>query len=98
MLSMDFIKGEPRHGRRRRSRAKGVDLDLDALLALDAEVRAAKGEIEALRAERNAISAGFKDAAPEERAALGAKAKAAGARASELEAALAEQGSRAQGR
>jgi seryl-tRNA synthetase len=32
-----------------------------------AEVRALKTEIEALRAERNAISAGFKDAAPEEK-------------------------------
>ena len=70
--------------------AKGVDLDLDALLALDAGVRAAKGEIETLRAERNAISAGFQSAASEERAALGAKAKAAGARAGELEAALAD--------
>jgi len=40
--------------------------------------------------EANAISAGFQSAAPEERAALGAKAKAAGAKAGELETALAE--------
>ena len=38
-----------------------------------------------LRAERNAISGRFKDAAPEEKAELGRQAKEAGARASELE-------------
>jgi seryl-tRNA synthetase len=88
MLSMDFIRTNG-DAVRQAIAAKGVDLDLDALLALDADVRAGKGEIEALRAERNAISAGFQSAAPEERAALGAKAKAAGARAGELETALA---------
>jgi seryl-tRNA synthetase len=87
MLSMDFIREQP-DAVAQAIAAKGVDVDLAALLALDAEVRSAKAEIEALRAERNAISAGFQSAAPEERAALGAKAKAAGAKASELEAAL----------
>ena len=89
MLSMDFIRANG-DAVAQAIAAKGVDLDLDALLALDAEVRAAKGEIEALRAERNAISAGFQSAAPDERAALGAKAKASGARAGELETALAD--------
>ena len=89
MLSMDFIREQPDVVRKAIA-VKGVDIDLDALLAFDAEVRAAKVEIEALRAERNAISAGFQSAAPEERAALGAKAKAAGAKAGELEAALAD--------
>ena len=89
MLSMDFIRTNGDTVRQAIG-AKAVDLDLDALLALDADVRAAKGEIEALRAERNAISAGFQTAAPEERAALGAKAKAAGARAGELETVLAD--------
>ncbi len=89
MLSMDFIRTE-QAAVERAIAAKGVDLDLAALLSLDAEVRAAKSGIEALRAERNAISAGFQSAAPEERAALGARAKAAGARAGELEAALAD--------
>ncbi|QNN64987.1 serine--tRNA ligase [Sphingomonas rhizophila] len=88
MLGMDFIKSN-RADVERAIRDKGVDVDLDALLALDAEVRGAKGEIEALRASRNAISARFKDASPDERAALGAEAKAAGARAGELEGALA---------
>ena len=89
MLSMDFIKSN-RADVERAIRDKGVAIDLDALLALDAEVRGAKGEIEALRANRNAISAKFKDAAPEEKAALGAEAKAAGTKAGELEGALSE--------
>ncbi len=89
MLAMDFIKAE-RETVERAIRDKGVDLDLDALLALDAEVRGLKTEIETLRAERNAISAQFPKAAPEEKAELGRKAKEAGARAGELENRLGE--------
>jgi seryl-tRNA synthetase len=89
MLSMDFIREQPDLVGQAIA-AKGVDVDLGTLLALDADVRTAKAEIEALRAERNAISAGFQSAALDERAALGAKAKAAGARAGELETALAD--------
>ena len=87
MLSMDFIKSN-RSAVERAIRDKGVDADLDALLALDGEARALKTEIDTLRATRNAISARFRDAAPEEKAVLGAEAKAAGARASEIEAEL----------
>jgi seryl-tRNA synthetase len=87
MLDMNFIRSN-RADIERAIRDKGVGIDLEALLALDAEVRGAKGEIETLRASRNAISARFKDAAPEEKAALGAEAKAAGSQASELEEAL----------
>jgi seryl-tRNA synthetase len=86
---MDFIKSN-RADVERAIRDKGVDVDLDALLALDGEARALKTEIDNLRASRNAISARFKDAKPEEKAALGAEAKAAGARASELEVQLGE--------
>ena len=89
MLSMEQIKSH-RADVERAIRDKGVGVDLDALLALEAEVRAAKTEIEGLRASRNAISARFKDASVAERATLGAEAKAAGARASELEGGLAE--------
>ena len=88
MLAMETIKSN-RAEVERAIRDKGVELDLDVLLGLDASIRAAKTEIEGLRASRNAISARFKDATPEERGALGAEAKAAGARASELEAGLA---------
>src|SRR4029450_13524076 len=89
MLAMDFIKAE-RETVERAIRDKGVELDVGALLALDADVRALKTEIEALRADRNALSPYFPKAAPEEKAELGRKAKEAGARASELEEGLAD--------
>ncbi len=89
MLGLDFIRAE-RAAVEKAIEAKAVAVDLDALLSLDGDVRRLKTEIEALRAERNAISAGFKSAAPEERAELGRKAKEKGARASELETELAE--------
>jgi seryl-tRNA synthetase len=87
MLALDFVKAN-RETVERAIRDKGVDLDLDALLAIDSEVRAAKTEIDRLRAERNAVSAKFKDASPEEKTELGRQAKEAGARASELESGL----------
>jgi seryl-tRNA synthetase len=89
MLALDFIKAN-RETVERAIRDKNVDLDLDALLTLDGEIRAATTEIDRLRAERNAVSARFKDAAPEEKAELGRQAKEAGARASELEAELSD--------
>jgi seryl-tRNA synthetase len=89
MLGLDFIKAN-RAAVDKAIADKGVAIDLDALLALDGEVRALKTEIEALRAERNAISAQFKSVPPEERAALGARAKEAGAKAGALEGALGE--------
>ena len=88
MLGLDFVKAN-REAVERAIRDKGVDLDLDQLLALDAEVRAGKTEIDTLRAERNAVSAKFKDASPEEKADLGRQAKEAGAGASALEGDLA---------
>lgn len=88
MLSLDFVKAN-RAEVERAIRDKGVDVDLDTLLALDAETRALKTEIDRLRAERNAVSARFKDASPEEKAELGRTAKEAGARAGELEGQLA---------
>ncbi|MEO6199322.1 MAG: serine--tRNA ligase [Sphingomicrobium sp.] len=88
MLSMDYIKSN-RAEVERAIRDKGVDVDLDALTALDGEARALKTEIDGLRATRNAVSAKFKDASPEEKAALGKQAKDAGAKASALESDLA---------
>jgi seryl-tRNA synthetase len=87
MLSMDFVKFN-RADVERAIRDKGVDLDLDSLLAFDSEARALKTEIDRLRAERNAVSARFKDASPEEKAELGRIAKEAGTRAGELESEL----------
>ncbi len=89
MLGMDFVKAN-RETVARAIAVKGVDLDLEALLALDADVRGLKTEIEGLRAERNALSAKFKEATPEEKAELGRRAKDAGARAAALEGALAD--------
>src|SRR3982751_2072257 len=88
MLALDFIKAN-RETVERAIRDKGVDLDLAQLLDLDAEVRAGKTEIDRLRAERNAVSARFKDATPEDKAELGRQAKEAGARASAIEGELA---------
>ncbi len=89
MLAMDLIRRD-REKVERAIRDKGLELSLDELLALDGEARSLKTEIDGLRAERNAISAGFKSAAPEEKAELGRRAKEAGARAAELERTLAE--------
>jgi seryl-tRNA synthetase len=87
MLAMDFIKAN-RDTVDKAIREKGVALDLDALLALEAETRSLKTQIDALRAERNAVSDQFRTAAPEAKAELGRKAKDAGAKASKLEAQL----------
>ena len=84
MLGLDFVKAN-RDTVERAIRDKGVGLELDDLLGLDSEVRGLKTEIDRLRAERNAVSARFKDATPEEKAELGRQAKEAGARASALE-------------
>jgi seryl-tRNA synthetase len=89
MLSPAFIRENPDIVRRAIA-DKNVALDLDALLALDGEVRGLKTRVDGLRAERNAISDGFKSASPEERPALGAKAKAIGAEIGAVEAALGE--------
>ena len=89
MLGLDFIRAN-REAVERAIAAKGVDLDLAALLALEGEVRELKTRIEEFRAARNAISAKFKDAGADEKAELGRQAKEAGAQASELEATLAD--------
>jgi seryl-tRNA synthetase len=87
MLSLQFIRENPDTVRKAIAE-KNVPLDLDALLALDGEVRGLKTRVDTLRQERNAISDGFKTAAAEARPALGAKAKAIGAEIGEVEAAL----------
>jgi seryl-tRNA synthetase len=89
MLSLGFIRENPETVAQAIA-DKHVALDLDALLALDGEVRALKTRVDGLRADRNAISDGFKSAAPEERPALGARAKAIGAEISEVESGLGE--------
>jgi seryl-tRNA synthetase len=89
MLGLDFIR-DNLAAVEKAIKDKGVTLDLDAMIAVAAEVRHLKTEIDRLRAERNAVSARFKDATPEEKAELGRQAKEAGARASEYQKALAD--------
>ncbi|HYJ31159.1 MAG TPA: serine--tRNA ligase [Allosphingosinicella sp.] len=89
MLSLQFIRDNPETVRRAAA-DKNAGLDLDRLLALDADVRGLKTKVDELRRQRNEISASFKDADPAERPALGQKAKALGAEAGEAEAALGE--------
>jgi len=89
MLSLQFIRDNP-DAVRKAAEQKNAPLDLDRLLALDAEVRGLKSRIDELRRQRNEISASFKSADAAERPALGAKAKAFGAEAAEAEGALAE--------
>ena len=87
MLSLQFIRDNIDLVRRTVA-DKNVTLDLDALIAADAEVRELKTRVDELRRQRNAISDGFKTASPEERPALGQKAKALGAEVSQVEAEL----------
>jgi len=87
MLSLPLLRDNPDLVRRAIA-DKNVTLDFDALLALDGEVRSLKTQVDALRSGRNAISDDFKNAAPEERPALGAKAKAIGAEIAATEAEL----------
>jgi seryl-tRNA synthetase len=89
MLSLQYIRENPEAVRKAIAEKK-VALDLDTLLTLDGEVRGLKTRIDALRADRNAISDSFKGAAPEARPALGARAKAIGAEIAEIEGGLGE--------
>ena len=89
MLSLQFIRDFP-DTVRQAAAEKNASLDLDRLLALDGEVRGLKTRIDELRRQRNEISASFKTADPAERPALGARAKAMGAEASQAEGALAD--------
>ena len=87
MLSLAYIRDNA-DAVRKAAEEKNASLDLDRLLALDGEVRGLKTRIDELRRQRNEISAGFKTADPAERPALGQRAKALGAEAGEVEAAL----------
>ncbi|HET9426783.1 MAG TPA: serine--tRNA ligase [Allosphingosinicella sp.] len=89
MLSLQFIR-ENIDLVRRAVGEKNVSLDIETLLALDGEARELKTRADTLRRQRNEISDGFRTASPEERPALGQRAKAIGAEIGEAEAALAE--------
>jgi seryl-tRNA synthetase len=54
---------------------KGVDLDLDALLALDREVQSLKARLQEVQTERNRIAKEVPKAPPEARPALVARGR-----------------------
>jgi len=89
MLDMDFIVEHP-DVVRRAIEVKGVDFDLDALLALHGEVKALIQEIESLRHERNALSKQVASAPPAERESLIEQSRVRGDRLKEREPALRE--------
>ena len=71
-------------------RLKGVALDLDALLALDAEVQGLKARLQELQTERNRIAKEVPKAPPEARPDLVARGKALAEEAKRVEEALRE--------
>jgi seryl-tRNA synthetase len=88
MLALDFVRAN-RGTVERAIRDKGVALDLNHLLALDAQVRGSKTLIEGLRAERNANSSRFKDAGAAEKSVLGQRSKQIASELKQLETELA---------
>src|SRR5690349_14581594 len=75
MLDLDFIRRNA--GRIRLAIAqKGVALELDELLSLDADLRSARSRLEALRAEKNRLSAGYAALPIESRAEHGRRSSA----------------------
>ncbi len=89
MLSLAFIRDHA-DAVKAAAAAKNVTLDVDRLLAVDTLVREAKTRADGLRTERNEISSRFKDAAPEEKAGLGARSKAISGEIAAAEAASKE--------
>jgi seryl-tRNA synthetase len=69
MLDLKFIRANP-DAVRLAIREKAVALDLDALLAADAKVRALQSELEQLQRERNENAAAIKSVDAAQRAAL----------------------------
>lgn len=88
MLALQYIRDNP-DAVRKAIAGKNVALDLDALLALDGEVRALKAQMEVHRAANNEISAAFTSVPPEERSSLAARAKEEAAKASGIKDVLA---------
>ncbi len=89
MLDIKFIRENPEIVRRALEQKAGT-LNLDELLALDAQVSELKRKTEQLQAERNANARAASKARPEERAAMIEKGKEIGQKLAELEPQLRE--------
>src|SRR3954447_25299346 len=87
MLALKFIREHPDEVRHAIS-VKLVDLDLDELLAADAEVSALNQQIQVLREERNVNAKAMPRATVDERQALIARGRAIGDALKELEPGL----------
>ncbi len=87
MLDIDFIRGHADEVKRAVTR-KRFDVDVDRLLALDAERRAAIVEVDGLRQKRNELSAKIPKLAAAERAPAVEEAKRLRDRIAQLETSL----------
>jgi len=83
MLDLKFIRENP-DLIRRGAADKRIKIDLDRLLALDAEVRPLQTTLESLQADRNRLSKNIGSAKPEERDALKAEVQGIKSRMDEL--------------
>ena len=90
MLAMDVLVEQP-DAVRRAIELKGVDLDLDQLLALHGQVKALLGQVEELRHERNVLSKQTASASDDERSALIERSRQIGGTVKELEPQLRDQ-------
>jgi seryl-tRNA synthetase len=84
MLALEFIRHHPDLVRNA-IRQKGVLLELDDILLLDAKLRSARSHLDELRAERNQLSATYIEISDSERATHGKRANSLRAEIKELE-------------
>ncbi len=90
MLDMEFVVENPEVVKRA-AEVKGVDLDLDRLLAVHSEVKSLLGQVEELRHDRNVLSKQTPSASDDERAALIERSRQVGSTLKDLEPTLREQ-------
>ena len=96
MLDIRFIRQHP-EAVQAGARKKRIECDVGAILALDAELRARGTEIDALRAEQNALGRGVRSAEPAEKERTLARLAELKPRLGELDALQKEQAARLDG-